>query len=429
MVAPRLAKIFSIAVIVTFLLSSVESAKNDAGCPETLSITSKSTEKEKSVIVVFKNEAAAKRQYKMFKNCLDADVDSFDKIKSLSKSKKSKPTFTSFGVFSLFGLTGKMTSQTVKELEKMDDVDYIEEDGEVKTQYAIPSSHLISRAVDNNPTFNIDRIDQAKRPPDGKYTFPDSAGQGVNIFVVDTGINIKHSEFGNRAKIGGSFCDGCNDDDENGHGTHVSSIAAGKTLGVARKANLVAVRVLDAKGSGSNSGVIAGLEFVGKQHNASKNKKSVVNMSLGGAKSKAVNDAVAKLTAAGVHVVVAAGNESQDACNTSPASEPSAITVGATEKDSDAVTDFSNDGKCVDTFAPGRDIEGADFQDENGTVVFSGTSQACPHVAGTVALIIAKNGNKSPDAMAKELKNLSTKGVVKGLKNGSPDSFLRTPSA
>ncbi|RGB39506.1 peptidase S8/S53 domain-containing protein [Rhizophagus diaphanus] len=311
----------------------------------------------------------------------------------------------------------------------MDDVDYIEEDGEVKTQYAIPSSHLISRAVDNDPTFNIDRIDQAKRPPNGKYTFPDSAGKGVNIFIVDTGITTTHSEFGKRAKFGGSFCDGCNNDDENGHGTHVASIAAGKTLGVARNANVIAVRVLDGNGSGSNSGVIAGLEFVGNQHAKGKNKNSVVNMSLGGAKSKAVNDAVAKLTAAGVHVVVAAGNESQDACNTSPASEPSAITVGATEKNSDAVTDFSNFGKCTDIFAPGRDIEGADFEDDNGTVVFSGTSQACPHVAGTVALIIAEDGNQSPAAMAKTLNELSTKGVVKGLKNGSPDSFLRTPSA
>ncbi|CAB5191246.1 uncharacterized protein OCT59_023735 [Rhizophagus irregularis] len=426
MVAPRFTKIFSIAVIVTFLLSSVESAKNETDCPKTLSINAKSDGKGKKVIVVFKDEQAAKRQHELFKNCFDAEIDSFEKIKSLSN--KGKPTFASFGIVNLFGLTGEMTLQFAKELEKMDDVDYIEEDGIVKTQYVIPSQ-LTRRAVDNKPTFNIDRIDQAKRPIDGKYTFPDSAGEDVNVFVVDTGIRITHEEFGGRAKFGGSFCDGCNEEDENGHGTHVASISCGETLGVARKATPVAVRVLDADGSGSNSGVIAGLNFVGETHSKSKNKNSVVNMSLGGTQSKAVNDAVKQLTDAGVHVVVAAGNESQDACNTSPASEPSAITVGATEKDSDAITDFSNFGKCVDIFAPGRDIQGASFKDDNGSVVFSGTSQATPHVAGTVALLIAKDGNKSPAEMATALKNLSTKGVVEGLKNGSPDSFLRTPSA
>ncbi|CAB4432758.1 unnamed protein product [Rhizophagus irregularis] len=403
MVAPRFAKIFSIAVIVTFLLSSAESAKNETDCPNTLSINAKPNGEGKKFIVVFKDKQAAQRQYELFKNCFHAEIDSFDKIKSLSN--KGKSTFVSFGIVNLFGLIGEMTPQFAKELEKMDDVDYIEEDGEVRTQYVVPSQ-LTRRAVDNKPTFNIDRIDQAKRPLDGKYTYPDSAGEGVNVFIVDTGIRITHKEFGGRAKFGGSFCDGCNKEDENGHGTHVASIACGATLGVARKATPIAVRVLDAYGSGLTSEVIAGLNFVGETHSKSKSKKSVVNMSLGGGTSKAMNDAVKQLTNAGVHVAVAAGNESQDACNVSPASEPSAITVGATEQDSDAITDFSNIGKCLDIFAP-----------------------ATPHVAGTIALIIAKNGNKSPAEMATALKTLSTKGVVKGLEGGSPDSFLRIPRA
>ncbi|CAB4432548.1 unnamed protein product [Rhizophagus irregularis] len=426
MVAPRFAKIFSIAVIVTFLLSSAESAKNETGCPDTLSINAKPNGKGKKFIVVFKDKKAAERQHELFKNCLDAEIDSFEKIKSLSN--KGKPTFVSFGIVNLFGLFGEMTPQFAKELEKMDDVDYIEEDGEVRTQYVV-TSQLTRRAVDNKPTYNIDRIDQAKRPLDGKYTYPDSAGEGVNVFIVDTGIRITHKEFGGRAKFGGSFCDGCNKEDEFGHGTHVASIACGATLGVARNATPIAVRVLDADGFGTNSGVIAGLNFVGKTHSKSKSKKSVVNMSLGGRPSKAMNDAVKQLTNAGVHVAVAAGNNSQDACFVSPASEPSAITVGATEQNSDAITDFSNIGKCLDIFAPGRNIQGANFKADTGSVVFSGTSQAAPHVAGTIALIIAKDGNKSSAEMAKALKTLSTKGVVKGLKSGSPDSFLRIPSA
>jgi subtilisin family serine protease len=427
MVATRFTKIFSIAVIVTFLLSAAESAKNDdAGCPETLSISANSNGKMKKHIVVFENKDAAEKQCDMLKKCLKAEIGDFASIKSL-KSKKN--AFASFSINKLNGISGEMTESFAKNLQKMSGVKYVELDGEVKTQYAVPS-RFTRRAVDNSPTPNDDRIDQAKGPGDGKFAFPDSAGKGVNIFVVDTGVRVTHEEFEGRAKFGGSFCDGCNDEDENGHGTHVSSIAAGKTLGVARKANIIGIRVLDADGAGSNSGVIDGLNAVLKMHEESDNKNSVVNMSLGGQQSKAVNDAVNQLTDAGVHVVVAAGNESQDACNTSPASEPSAITVGATEKKNDDITDFSNFGKCVDIFAPGRDIQGAGIQNDNDEQVFSGTSQACPHVAGTVALIIAENGNESPAKMAESLADLSTKGVVGKLgNNGSPNRFLRVPAA
>ena len=186
---------------------------------------------------------------------------------------------------------------------------------------------------------------------------------------------------------------------------------------------------MDADGSGSNAGVIDGMTAVLDQHAKSDNKKSVVNMSLGGGFSAAVNKAVQALTDAGVHVVVAAGNESADSCTKSPASAKTAITVGATNEDDDGIAFFSNFGECNDIFAPGSNITGADAKSNNGKVVFSGTSQATPHVAGTVALIIAKDGNKSPAAMAEELINLSTKGVVKGLKSDTPNNFLRIPEA
>ena len=381
-------------------------------------------------IVMLDGESTVKEHYKMMKDCYGKTVE---KVKPNGKGEKKKNNPNALRDFSvgkyIQGYSTSLTASFAEQLSKMPGVKLVEKDQKVSTKYVIPRNfNLTKREEDDSPTENIDRIDQAERPTDGKYIFPDSAGEGVNIFVVDTGIRTTHNEFDDRAKIGGSFCDGCNDEDENGHGTHVSSIAAGKTLGVARKANLIAVRVLDATGSGSNTGVIDGLSFVLDQHTKGKNKNSVVNMSLGGGFSAAVNDAVAKLTDAGVHVVVAAGNEGEDACKSSPASEPSAITVGATEDTSDDVTDFSNIGECLDIFAPGRNIQGAGIKNDNDGAVFSGTSQATPHVAGTVALIIAKDGNKTPEEMAKELDDLSTKGVLDNLKDGDPDIFLRIPA-
>ncbi|RIB06147.1 serine proteinase [Gigaspora rosea] len=309
-----------------------------------------------------------------------------------------------------------------------DDVDIVEKDQTMSIQYVVP------RDTQDKPREGLDRIDQTKFPLDGKYAFPNSAGQGVNIFIVDTGILTTHQEFEGRAKLGGVFCDGCKSaDDENGHGTNCASIAAGKTFGVAKKATLIAVRVLGADGKGNNSDVINGLSFVLDQHNNATNKNSVVSMSLGGPQSNAVNKAVQDLTNAGVHVVVAAGNEGVDACLSSPSSEPSAITVGATELTNDNITDFSNFGKCVDIFAPGRNVTGAGIRSDNAISIFSGTSQATPHVAGTLALIIAQSGkNQSPAQMAKTLDNLSTKNIVNfgdpNVKNTTKNSFLRVPA-
>ncbi|RIA98388.1 peptidase S8/S53 domain-containing protein [Glomus cerebriforme] len=424
MVATNFIKIFSITVLVAFLTSSVESATD---CPPSIKSATTSNEKKQKYIVMFKkgDKSAADNHFQMLKDCYNARVEHVSEQSSFSATSEK---ILDFSVDGLQGYSGLLPPSMAEQIKKMQSIALVEADAKVKIQYAIPQN-FTRRAVDNKPTKNDDRIDQAKRPLDGKYTFPDSAGKGVNIFVVDTGIRTTHSEFNGRAKFGKSFCDGCNDQDENGHGTHVSSIAAGKTLGVARNANLIAVRVLDKTGSGSNSAVINGLSFVLQQHNNGKNKNSVVNMSLGGASSQAVNSAVKDLTDAGVHVAVAAGNDGEDACKSSPASEPSAVTVGATEEDSEQITDFSNIGTCVDIFAPGRNIQGAGIKNDNDGAVFSGTSQATPHVAGTLALMIAKDGNKSPADLAKDLNDLSTKGVVEGIGNTkSPDSFLRIPS-
>jgi subtilisin family serine protease len=356
-----------------------------------------------------------------------------------SSKKVTKNMALSFTVkgTKLMGYSGEFSTEFIeKHVATRSDVKYVEKNGKVKINYAVPSpNELFKRTTDSSPDllFNLDRIDQAKFPVDGKYTFPDTAGKGVNIFVVDTGVDAAHVEFEGRAKFLRSFCQAgaqCKKGDGNGHGTHVSGTAAGKTVGVARKANILGIQVLDDNGSGSNVGVINGLSFVLNQHNSGTNKNSVVSMSLGGGKAQAVNDAVKALTAAGVHVVVAAGNESQDACGTSPASELSAVTVCAIENNRDAITDFSNVGKCVDICAPGRQIVSAEANTKDGLVAFDGTSQATPHVSGTIALIIAKSGNSSPAAMAKTLIDLSSKGVLsaKGLR-GTPNNVLRVPAA
>ncbi|CAG8693336.1 1079_t:CDS:2, partial [Dentiscutata erythropus] len=346
--------------------------------------------------------------------CIDADKS--------TRSFSDKNCVKDFSAKSgeLNGYTALLTQDFVDELKNRGDVKVVEKEGFMTIQHVIP------RAVQNKPPKDLDRIDQANLPLDGKFIYPDSAGQGVNIFIVDTGVRITHQEFEGRAKFGGAFCDGCNNQDENGHGTNVASIAAGKTFGVAKNASIIAVRVLDAKGSGTNSEVINGLAFVLDQHNKGTNKNSVVNLSLGGPFSEAVNLAVESLTKAGVHVAVAAGNDGDDACKSSPSSEPTAITVGATE-DNDALAGFSNIGKCVDIYAPGVNILGAGNKNDNDTLLASGTSQATPHVAGTLALIIAKSGNQSPADMAIALSTLSTKNVIKG-SNVTINDFLRVPA-
>ncbi|CAG8662233.1 4886_t:CDS:2, partial [Racocetra persica] len=297
------------------------------------------------------------------------------------------------------------------------------------------------RGVQNTiiPNRNLDRIDQADSVLDGEYDFPDTAGEGVNVFIVDTGIFKNHSEFKGRAKSGGFFCDGCaSDNDDNGHGTNVAGIVAGKNFGVAKKSTVISVKVLDAGGFGTISGVIDGLLFVLGAHIKSTNKNSVVNMSLGGPKSDALNEAVKALTGAGIHVAVAAGNDALDACKSSPSSEPSAITVGAiqvdpNDKKKNKIAFFSNFGKCVDIFAPGLGVVSAGIFTDFDISALSGTSQATPHVAGTIALIIAKSGNQSPAKMATTLKDLSTKNVIdfggnKAIEKSTPNNLLRVPA-
>jgi len=254
------------------------------------------------------------------------------------------------------------------------------------------------------------------------YPYYETTGENVTAYIVDTGCNVDHNDFEGRASWGVSTVDE-GMFDGNGHGTHVSATVAGKKYGVAKKANIVAIKVLSSEGSGSTSGVIKGIEWAAEHHTerAKKSKdgkaKSVANMSLGGGRSRALDHAVDAAVAAGIHFAVAAGNENQDACNTSPAASQHAITVGAS-----TITDrrawFSNWGRCVDIFAPGKDILSAWKGSKSATNVISGTSMASPHICGVLASYISRPEYEDLDpSEIKELitKKLSTKGAILGL--------------
>jgi len=266
-------------------------------------------------------------------------------------------------------------------------------------------------------TWGIDRIDQRTLPLSGTYVY-NADGTGVTVYIIDTGINFTHSEYSGRAFTGiDEVTAGGTATDCNGHGSHVSGTVGGTTYGVAKRVKLVAVRVLDCSGSGSTSGVIAGIDWVTAQKNASPSVPSAANMSLGGGFSATLNQAVTNSVTAGVVYAIAAGNSSADACNYSPASAPTAITVGATDI-TDTFASFSNFGSCVDINAPGVNITSAWIGSTTATNTISGTSMATPHVAGTIALYLQGNPTATASQVDAALKaNASTTPVPSGTTN------------
>ncbi|WP_226967075.1 S8 family peptidase [Streptomyces phaeolivaceus] len=276
------------------------------------------------------------------------------------------------------------------------------------------------RRQSHPPSWGLDRVDQRDLPPDKSYTWPDSAGRGVTVYVIDTGVRISHKEFGGRAVNGWDFVQ--NDrtaQDGNGHGTHVAGTVAGATFGVARKAKVVAVRVLDDAGGGTTAQVIAGIDWVTEHAR----KPAVANMSLGGPGNAQLDTAVRNSIASGVTFTVAAGNDGIAAGLSSPARVKQAITVGATDR-KDVRAPFSNWGPSLDLFAPGVSITSASHRDDTGKVTSSGTSMAAPHAAGAAALYLADHPRAAPAEVGRALVKRAVSGKVKDRYPGSPNRLL-----
>jgi subtilisin family serine protease len=341
-----------------------------------------------SYIVVYKDGAAAA-------------------AKNTAASFGSKVTYRYSTVFS--GFAASMTEQQAKQLAADPNVDYVQQ------------NHTVTIATDqpNPPSWGLDRVDQRNLPLDNNYSYSTTASN-VHAYIIDTGADLDHPDYGGRMSSGFDAVDGGTADDGNGHGSHVAGNIGGTTYGLAKGVQLVAVRVLNNAGSGSSAGVAAGIDWV----TANAILPAVANMSLGGTGTDTtINSAVQRSIAAGVTYAIASGNSNANACGFSPAMVPEAITVNATDTN-DARASFSNFGTCSDIFAPGVNIT-SDWLN-GGTNTISGTSMATPHVAGAAALYLADNPTALPAAVRDALVANASTGKVTNAGSGSPDALLYT---
>ncbi|MBD0844671.1 S8 family peptidase [Streptomyces sp. TRM68416] len=283
----------------------------------------------------------------------------------------------------------------------------------------------LKKTLKNPPSWGLDRIDQRNLPLDRSYTWPESAGAGVTVYVIDTGVRVSHRDFAGRARHGWDFVgnDG-SAGDGHGHGTHVAGTIAGARYGVAKKAKIVSVRVLDDAGAGTTARVIAGIDWVTRHAK----KPAVANVSLGGTYNAQLNAAVRNSIASGVTYTVAAGNDGLPAGLYSPAGVHEAITVGASDREDDRAG-FSNYGSSLDLFAPGVAITSASHTSDTARATYSGTSMAAPHAAGAAALQLADRPKATPAQVSKALVAQAASGKISGRGLGSPNKLLQVPGS
>lgn len=398
----QIAKFLSIAVIL-FACAKEESLeitkKNFSLGEEVLAPVYKKNnvpaDLQDSYIVVFKDEVD------------EAEIDGeSERMCGGGKAQKER-TFK----HAIKGFSGRMSEASIEEFRRNPNVKYIEQNQVIQ---------LV--ATQTSATWGLDRIDQANLPLSTTYTY-NTNGSTVTAYIFDTGVRSDHAEFGGRVSGGYSAIVGePTPEDGNGHGTHVAGTVGGTTYGVAKSVNIVPVKVLSATGSGTNTGVIAGLDWAVAHHTAG--VPAVGNMSLGGGISTALDDAVRRCVTDGIVMAVAAGNSNLDASTASPARVQQAITVGSTTS-TDAKSSFSNYGSLVDIHAPGSSITSAWFTSSTALNTISGTSMATPHVAGAAALYLEYAPGSTPAQVETALKQFSAVGRITGLPAGTVNNLLQ----
>jgi subtilisin family serine protease len=347
-----------------------------------------------------------------------SDVD-LETAKAFAKALGAR-RFASLKNFKFFA--GEFSEELVERLaERIDIFSNIEQDQIVRTTmvHNDTKSYVQFASQTNPPSWGLDRVDQRNLPLNQLYQYKDTAGANTYVYVIDTGVNFNHNDFGGRAVSGYNFHSDTSDStDDNGHGTHCAGTIGGRSYGLAKNANIIGVKVLGRLGSGSLSNVAAGVTW--SAENAA-GRRAVASMSLGGSTSTVLDNAVTAAIRDGLAVIAASGNSNADGCNFSPARVAS-VSVNAADS-RDARASFSNFGTCTDIFAPGVDITSAWIGSNSATNTISGTSMACPHVAGAASILLGVSAY-TPAALATAIINAATTNVISSPGTGSPNRNL-----